>query len=99
MVNPYTPTYDVHASVQPDGRAERVNTLNHRTFHAISIVFDDHRAWRWLVVSKSGLTSFKVIDLWQTYLAQAFPYTEPRFIKETFDSVDQAIAYAALHLT
>lgn len=93
------PTFDVHASVQPDGRAERVNTLDHRTFYTIHKMFKDHQHWRWLVVRKTNMPVYHVVDLWQTKLLNDFPYEDPFFSPEAFDSVDQAIGFIALHLT
>lgn len=91
-------TYDVHASLTPAGRAERVNTLNHRTFVTIDRMFADHNDWRWLILTKTDDAAFYVIDLWQNIMVEDFPYVSPYFINHKFHNVDQAIGYINLEL-
>lgn len=92
-------TYSVWAALDPTGRAEIVNTINHRTFAVINTMFDDHEKVRWLVVTIVDQPGLWLIDLWQTKSTQNLPYVKPMVLTEHwFDTVDQAVGFAALNL-
>ncbi len=90
--------YDVHAAIRPDGRAERINILRHRTFKTIYDHLDDHDEWRWVLVSFVGETTIHILDLWKTSATDTFPYVEAYIEPPPFEDVDHAIGYIALHL-
>lgn len=94
----YAVTYDVHAAVTPTGQVEWCNTLHRKVFSTINTVYSDHKAWRWLIVNRTGLDIILVVDLWKTELTDNFPYVAPSFIHPSFDNVDQAIGYVCLNL-
>lgn len=94
-------TFSVHAALDPVGRAERINTIYHRTFAAINEMFGDHNKVRWLVVTIHATDAhpgIRLIDLWKNIGTQNTPYVKPYVIPEIFETDDQAIGYAALSL-
>ena len=90
--------FDLLAAIHPDGRAEQMNVHRRTTFGVLYERFYDSLEWRWLLVNRCGATDVIILDLWQSQIIDTYPYAVCNEIPPTFDDLDQAIGYVALHL-